>query len=202
MGATQAVLNQTSSPLLSLFYGNVDEAFYIRELMRTLGMGSRSVQKGIRDLVAAGLITRTKRNGRYFYQVNKESHLFLELRQFLSKALLEQAPREVRGALRPLKSRIRAAFVFGSVARNEARPDSDIDLMIVGDTSFKDVVPRLKNAEARLHREINPVIFDPYQFRSSLRSGNHFLNTVMQGKKDFLIGDSDELERLGSQAES
>jgi predicted nucleotidyltransferase len=63
-------------------------------------------------------------------------------------------------ALAPLKDRIQAALVFGSVAKQTDRAASDIDLMIISDTvEFPDVVLALQPIEQGLGREINPVIY-------------------------------------------
>lgn len=197
MDASKVVLNQTNSPLLSLLYHSAEESFYMREMMVTLDMGSRSIQKGLKDLTKAGLITRTKRDGHAFYQANKSSDLFPEIQSLVAKVTLRKYPSLVRAALKPLQPKIRTAFVFGSVARNEARPGSDIDLMIVGNVAFKDLVPRLKSAGARLHREIHPIVFSETDFRARVNENNHFLRTVMDGTKVILLGDKDDIANLG-----
>jgi len=46
-------------------------------------------------------------------------------------------------ALESLESKITAAFVFGSVAKRSDTARSDMDLMIVGDAGFAEVVNAL-----------------------------------------------------------
>lgn len=187
------VLFKTNDALLTTLYGNVDEAFYLREMMRLSGMGSRGAQKGLKELLGTDLITRSKRNGKYFYQANKENPLFKELRSMVSKVSLEKYPSVLSAALKPLRSKIHSAFVFGSVAQNTARPDSDIDLMIVGDTALSEVVPRLKKAESKLHREINPIVYSEAEFRERLNANNHFVRSVARGDKVFVVGEQNAL---------
>jgi predicted nucleotidyltransferase len=100
-------------------------------------------------------------------------------------------------ALSPLSSRIDLAFVYGSVARSGETEQSDVDLMVVGTARFADVVDRIADAQKMLHREINPTVYTAREFSSKLR-GN-FLKTVLGGKKLFLIGDEDDLRKLGRQ---
>jgi predicted nucleotidyltransferase len=99
-------------------------------------------------------------------------------------------------ALAPLKGRVRVAFIYGSIAAQKDRADSDIDLMILGDASFDEVVQALSGAEKMLRREINPSVYPPREFRSKLRSGSHFLNSVLQSRKLFVLGTEDDLREL------
>jgi predicted nucleotidyltransferase len=100
-------------------------------------------------------------------------------------------------ALGPLKKKINAAFVYGSVARSREAAHSDIDLMIVGSVEFGDVVKTLGDAQKLLSREINPTVYSVREFAAKMR-GN-FLKTVVSEKKLFLIGDEDVLRELGRQ---
>jgi predicted nucleotidyltransferase len=94
----------------------------------------------------------------------------------------------LRSALAPLLSRISLAFVYGSVARQDEKAESDIDLMIVGKVALEDVLARLAEVELSLGRAVNPTVTE---FKSKLASGNHFLNSVVRGEKVLLIGDED-----------
>jgi predicted nucleotidyltransferase len=123
--------------------------------------------------------------------------LFPEIREKVSKTSVEKTPAVMRKALRPLKHRIAAAFVFGSVARKTAKPESDVDLIVIGDVTMKDVLARSGKAEAILHREINPMLFTLNEFRAKMRGKDHFLTAVVTGEKNFLIGDASDIERLG-----
>ncbi len=96
-----------------------------------------------------------------------------------------------------MADRIAVAFVYGSIARREERSESDIDLLVVGSAGLEDVLAKLENAEAMLRRVINPTVYSVSEFKTRLARGNHFLNSVVRGEKIFLIGDEDELRRVG-----
>ena len=98
----------------------------------------------------------------------------------------------------PLAGRITVAFIYGSVARSEQRSSSDVDLMVIGDVSFGDVVSALEAAQKTLGREINPTVYSPAEFRSKIKARHHFLTSVRNNEKVFVIGDEHEFERLGS----
>lgn len=197
MDASNVVLHPTNSPLLSLLYQRADECFYMTEMMGLLDMGSRTIQKGLKDLTRAGLIMKVKRSGHTFYQANKEYEFFPVTQSFIMQTATKAYPAAIRSALKPLRSKIQTAFIFGSAARNEIQMGSDIDVLIVGDVTHGDVVPRLKKYEDKLHREINSVILSPADFRTEFKKGNHFLNTVIAGAKKILVGDANDIANLG-----
>ena len=51
--------------------------------------------------------------------------------------------------------------MYGSIARGEETSSSDVDLMVVGEVSFADVVSALNESEAKLGREFNPTVYGP-----------------------------------------
>lgn len=191
---SQGLFGQTRTAILSLLYGHPDESFYLRQLVRETGAGNGAVQREVRQLSDAGLIVRKTVGNLVFYQANRKSPVFSELRGLLLKTA---GVRDVlREALAPLKNRIEVAFVYGSIAAQRDRAESDVDLMIVGDATFDEVVPRLSGAGKKLRREINPTIYPVREFRSKLDSGNHFLTSVLQSKKLFIFGNENDLREL------
>jgi predicted nucleotidyltransferase len=103
----------------------------------------------------------------------------------------------LRSALDPLAKRILVAFVFGSVAREEETALSDVDLMVVGKATLDEVLSRLSKVEKSIGRPVNPTVYSAAEFRSKLAEGNHFLTAVLKGQKVFLLGDEDELRKVG-----
>jgi predicted nucleotidyltransferase len=193
---SQNLFGRTRTAILSLLYGHADESFYLRQLVRATGAGNGAVQREVKQLSDAGLIVRKTVGNLVFYQANRKSPVFSELRGLLRKTT---GVRDVlREALAPLNNRIEVAFVYGSIAAQKERVDSDVDLMIVGEASFEEVVPRLGSAGKRLRREINPTIYPVREFRSKLHSGNHFLTSVLESKKLFVIGNENDLRELST----
>jgi len=103
----------------------------------------------------------------------------------------------LRSALRPLSKQIVAAFVYGSVGRQEETAQSDVDLVVVGKATLDQLLSRLSTVEKSLGRPINPTVYSVAEFKSKVATGNHFLTSVLKGQKVFLLGDEDELRKLG-----
>lgn len=192
---SNTLFGRTRGALLAVLYGHIGESFYLRQLARRTDITLSAVQRELRQLVDAGLVTRETVGSQTFYSANEANPVFEEMRSIVTKTvgihdvLLE--------ALRPLHKKIDVAFVYGSTARSKEGRESDVDLMIVGRVQFADVIEHLADAQKVLSREINPTVYSAREFRSKVQ-GN-FLKTVLAQKKLFLIGDEDELRDLGEE---
>lgn len=188
------LFGKTRRAVLSLLFTHTDEAFYLRQIVRAIGAGLGAVQRELKRLTEAGIIRRTVRGRQVYYQANPDCPLFAELRGLVIKTA--GVGDVLRAALAPLADRIHLALIYGSLARGEERRSSDIDVLVVGEVTFGEVVAILAPAQETLGREINPNVYPSAEFRSKLAAGHHFLRTVIGGPKLFLIGDEYELARL------
>ncbi len=182
--------------MLALLYGHPDQSFYVRQLARHLGGGYGAVQRELNNLSEAGLITKKKIGNQVFFQANEGSPIFQEVKSLVAKTVGFQGV--LRSALLPVSDRIRFAFVYGSIANNQERADSDIDLMIIGDDPpYEEIADNLTTVRQMLGREVDPHVYATAEFFSKLKSGNHFLQDVWNAEKVFLIGSEDELREDG-----
>jgi uncharacterized protein len=193
---TDVLFGQTRRAVLGYLYSQPEKPFYLRELARHAGTGLGAVQREVVKLAEAGILRRSVRGNQVFYQANRENPIFQELKSIVSKTVGTHDI--LREALLPMRERIRVAFVYGSVARHEERADSDIDLMVVGEVPFTQIVAAITPAQERLGREINPTVYPVAEFQSKLKAKNHFLKSVLRQKKLFVLGDENELTGLAS----
>jgi predicted nucleotidyltransferase len=193
---TAVLFGRTRRRVLALLLGHADERFYLRQIVRRSGAAHGAVQRELQLLAEAGILRRTVEGRQVYFQANRESPIYPELRALLAKtAGLVDVLSE---ALAPLADQIRVAFVFGSAARGELRLDSDVDVLVVGDTSFTAVADALATAQTRLGRDVNPTVYPPGEFRRKIHTG-HFLTTVLRELGLFVVGGPDELARLGAE---
>ena len=193
--ANASLFGATRRAVLALLFGHPEEAYYLRQIARCTGSGLGAVQRELKALAAAEVIRRTVRGHQVYFQANEKSPIFGDLKNLVTKTM--GAGDMLRSALAPLSSKIQLAFIFGSMARGDERPGSDIDVLLVGTAGFHEIVSALAAAQRSLAREINPTVYPAEEFRSKLRAGHHFLASVLQQPKIFLIGDELELKRLG-----
>jgi predicted nucleotidyltransferase len=180
--------------ILALLYGHPDEEFYLRQVVRAVDGGVGAVQRELGRLTKAGILRRTVRGHQVYFRANADCPVFTELMSIVAKTA--GAAEILRTALASLGRRIRVAWVYGSVARLQQRANSDVDLLVVGDAPFRQVVAALADAQAKLGREVNPTVYPPEEFLDKLSAGHHFLQSVLKREKIFLIGDERELARL------
>jgi hypothetical protein len=48
----------------------------------------------------------------------------------------------------------------------------------------------------RLGREVNATVYSPEEFREKVKSHDHFLTTVLKGRKHFVRGGQSDLDEL------
>lgn len=103
-----------------------------RDLARRAGLAHSRVLRILRELAGARVL-RVHRVGRSdLYQVNRKHVLYAPLHALFAReaALTGELEDLLRKRLRSFRW-IREAYIFGSVARGEARPESDVDLALV-----------------------------------------------------------------------
>lgn len=182
--------------LLALLYGHPNQSYYYRQITRQLSDTSRgTLQRELETLSHLGLVERTSIGKQVFYRANEKHPVFPELRALVAKTV--GAIHILRQALEPIADRIAIAFIYGSLARQEEKAESDIDLLVVGRVTLEDVLESVGELERSLARAINPMVYSPVEFKAKLAGGNHFLNSVVRGEKIFLIGDERELRKVG-----
>ena len=104
----------------------------------------------------------------------------------------------VRASLSDLRDKIKVAFIYGSFVDGTDTAMSDIDLLVIGDVGLRKVVSALQGSQASIGREINPVIYSPSEFREKFKEGHHFVRSIHDTSKLFLIGSENEFKKLVS----
>ena len=196
VAAPSRLFGNSRNALLTIFYGHTDQPFYLRQLIRATGSGNGALQRELQHLTSLGLITRKVRGNQVLYQADRRSPIFSEMKSLIAKTV--GIHDTIRSALAQLSEEIPIAFVYGSVARQQERSNSDVDLLVLGSVPFSDLVSALRPAQKALDREINPTVFPISEFRSKLAAGNHFLRAVMKDKKLFVLGSENELAKLAA----
>lgn len=187
-----ALFSGTQQRVLALLFGQPGRSFYATELIGLAGAGSGAVQRELARLSQSGLITAQPIGNQRHYQANPESPVFTELSAIVQKTFGLAEP--LRAALAPVIKRIRAAFVYGSVAKQQDTASSDVDLMIVSDSlSYADLYAALESAAQRLGRTVNPTIYTHKELAKRIKSGESFVTRVLVQPKIWLIGGDDDL---------
>ncbi len=187
-GLADALFTTTQQRVLGALYGQPQRSFTVSELIASTSAGSGAVQRELAKLVASGLLTMNPVGNQKRYQANPAAPIHGELVGIVQKTVGLAQP--LREALQSLASKITAAFVFGSIAKRSDTARSDIDLMVIGDATFSEVVEAVYPLHERLGREVNPVVMTAKEFRARAKDPG-FVGRVLDGPRIMLIGTAD-----------
>ncbi len=190
-----SLFGETRKTMLALFYGHVDEPYYVRQIMKIVGAGIGIVHRELERLTNSGIINREKRGNQVYYTANKDCPIFEELRGLVVKTF--GVADVLKTTLTPIAERIRVAFIYGSFAKGMENHKSDIDVMVIGNVKFTEVAVALHDAQEKLRREVSPTVYSVKEFKEKVAVKHHFLTSVLKAEKIFLIGSEHELARLG-----
>ena len=193
----QSVLfSDSQARVYQWLFGQPQRAYHLSELRRLTGLGSASLQRELNGLVDAGLVNSQAVGNLRQFQANAQSPVFAEL-VALTRKTLGVVP-VLRDALLQLMPDLLAAWVYGSVARQTDTARSDIDVMLVGNNLLlSKVLACLEPTEMQLGRKINPNCFTPQEFARRQAEPDSFVNRVLSQPTLKLIGDVNELGRVG-----
>ena len=188
------LFGKTRRTVLTLLYSHPDESFYLRQIARMTGIGMGALQRELKQLLEAGIITRSEIGKQAFFKANPDCPVYRELKDIITKTF--GVADILREALASLADKIMVGFIYGSMAGGEFSRGSDVDVMVIGNISFAEIVSALSPVQEVLSREINPSVYPPGEFKARLSEKQHFLRSVLNSPKIFIIGNQNELEEL------
>lgn len=186
--------SKVKAEVFRLLFGITSEPLHLRELERRSGLAVGTVQQELTRLTRLGLIEKRVDGNRRYYTARQDHPLYPEIRGLVLKT--SGLADVLRQALKKEKA-IRVAFVFGSFAHAREQAHSDIDLLVIGNVTLRQLTKLLSGLADKIGRELNPKIFSPEEFRRRKRSGDHFLKNVLSEPRIYIIGDEDELGAMG-----
>lgn len=191
-GLADALFTRVQQRVLGLLFGQPDRRFQSAELIRLAKGGVGAVHRQLGRLADAELVTVTRSGNQKHYQARRDSPVFEELHQLIVKTVGVAEP--LRQALARKARAIRAALVYGSVAKGTDRAKSDIDLMVISNSlRYADLFESLQAAEAVLGRTVNPTVMTVAQWRAKRARSDSFVARVAGQSRVFVIGSADDL---------
>jgi predicted nucleotidyltransferase len=171
--------------LLVRLFSDPESELHPSRAARELGFTPQAVARELHRLEASGIATSVRIGRARLYRADRDSPLFAEVSGLVSKTIGIEAL--LRDALDGL-DRIEEAALFGSYARGEVAPHSDLDVLVIGAPDRDALSERLASVEARVGREINVVTYTRREADRLLASGDSFISDVLDGPRVNLIG--------------
>lgn len=152
-----------------------------RQIARAIGISPPTVNRALAELVKEGVLIQRNVGRTYLYRLNGDNRLAAELIVPLfqkEKYLLKRALSEVLDGVPSILS----AVLYGSLARGEEEPFSDVDLLIVTDDGVKarDVLEeRAVNFLERYGNVLSLYILGLDEFKSLYQQRDEWLREIL-----------------------
>lgn len=185
--------SQGRAEIFRLLFGVVSRELHVRELERQTGLSDATMRQELKKLARLGVVEARPDGNRTYYRASHAHPLYPDIRNLVLKTSgLVGVLREALG-----ETGIRYAFVFGSIASHTEKAGSDIDLLVIGTLTLRQLGKRLAGLSTQLGREVNPHVLTPAEFARRVKERDHFITSVLGTPRLFVKGSEDELTRLG-----
>lgn len=176
------LISQTRIKLINILFHTPKEIYYVRELVRKTNEEINSVRRELDNLLKADLIIQDKRANRVYYGANPKSFYFNDLLLIAHKNS-------------PLANihHLKYLFLSYDFATNTPHSADNIDIVIVGDVSYKEVETLIKQEEVKLNKEINYMIMDKYEFQLRRSRRDQFIVDFFLSSPLVVYGDLSNL---------
>ncbi|MBB4639124.1 nucleotidyltransferase domain-containing protein [Longimicrobium terrae] len=168
-----------------------------REVQRLAHIRSTAgVRQALDELTAACVLVRSGSPAIHQYHVNRDHYLIAPLDALFRAEgermgrLAEILDRALDGA--GVRSAVRSAVVFGSQARGDARPDSDLDLLLL--TSGRDIIGGVEAAvlgvadelAMQLGLRVSPLVMTAERAAERMRDGDPLMKNILDEGRSVL----------------
>jgi predicted nucleotidyltransferase len=177
--------SQLRRKLLAYYFTNPTAEHYLRELARLLQVSPTNLSRELASLVRQGLFAARVRGRQKHFRINREHPLYEEFQRIVFKTI--GAVGRLRAGLAKIPG-IKDAFLYGSFARNQEDPASDIDVLVVGKPPAQRLEAEIGKLERELKREINYTLMSEKEFADRRAKKDPFLADVFRHKTVKLSG--------------
>lgn len=187
---TEILSSQVRAEIFRLLFDGRSSSIYLRDLQRRSTLSIGTIQKEVAHLKSLDLVVPHRDGNRLYYSANANHPLYKEICGLVSKT--SGITQKIKEALESIPG-IECAFIFGSYAKGSEKGHSDIDLMVIGETGLRALSSKFRELTNQIEREINPHVFTKKSWKEKLKKKDHFIRSVLDEKKVFLVGNEDVL---------
>lgn len=185
---------KTRQKILRLTFLNPEKQFYLREFTNLTNTSPGAIERELKKLTSAGILSIERVNTKKLYSANRNNPIFEELKNIIIKTF--GIVDLIKKALLPFKNDIKLAVIFGSFVKGEFVASSDIDLLIVSEISYRNLVKITTPLEKIFQRAINLNVYSINEFKSKYTSDHHFIKSVFASEVIYLIGEINDAGKL------
>ncbi len=179
--------------VLGLLLMQPEQAYHVREIARLTQTQPGTLHKELSRLAEVGILEKMTQGNQVSYRANRQSLVFEELASIVRKT--SGLADVLAQAMAPIAEQIQLAWVFGSVASGKVQSHSDVDLLVVGNLGFSELVSALYPCQTLLGREINPKLYSPDEWSKTLSENSVFIRELFEKPVIEIIGTRNQVRR-------
>ncbi|MBI2134838.1 nucleotidyltransferase domain-containing protein [Candidatus Woesearchaeota archaeon] len=164
--------------ILTLFFNEPQREFHIREAAKLTGINPMTATKYLEGFAKDGLLSRKNERGFVLYSANTEDRLFKEEKRhynfikIIKSGLIEHLEYELNHP--------ESIILFGSFAKAENIPGSDIDIFILGAAKKQIILDKFEN---RLGAKIQLFVHSKKELNEMKKKSKELVNNIINGAK-------------------
>lgn len=173
--------SKTRTKLLSLFFGNPERSYYVREMTRVIDEQINSVRRELLNLESIGIIKNETYDNKIYYSANNKHPyaralvMLFSSRTDVSVETAVVKPNAWEEYVRPVKNYLTCLIVTNRLPGQEG-----VDLLIVGDDRTKKLTHWAEVVEKKEGKPLNYVIMSRDDFQYRLNVKDRFVSEVLE----------------------
>ncbi|MGO7864974.1 nucleotidyltransferase domain-containing protein [Rhizobium ruizarguesonis] len=179
MSSADFLFSERQQRMLAALILHPKRQYGTNELLAIGGPGVGAGRNAIKAFDRAGIIKKSARGNQVAYSIDVDHPIYPELRSICLKTfgMSDLVAKE----LQRFADRIQMAFLFGSMVDGNERPDSDVDLMIVGTLDVFALGESVERLQSTLGRQIDLNLHTPDEWRSL--ATDRVIGKIMNGNR-------------------
>jgi len=168
--------SKITNKILRYFFINQHEKKYINELARITDIDPGNLSRKLQVLENEGILCSEFLGNQRYYYINKRYPLLKEVKNIFELKcgladLIAEKLKKIKG--------IKEAYIFGSYVKGNFEPESDIDILIIGDHSVLEVDRQLIPLQEKINREINTIDISKSEFIKRKKNKDEFIKNIL-----------------------
>jgi len=165
--------------LLDYYFLNPDKSHHINQLAEILNVDLGNLFRKLEELEKEGILVSDRKGNQRSFKLNKEYPFLKELKKIYGSkygfiALLKEKLSKILN--------LKEAYIFGSYAKNNLEPESDIDILLIGKHSPIEAKRVILPLQDRIKREINIIDITPEAFSRKIKKKDEFISNIFSSQ--------------------
>lgn len=188
---TDIITSKVRIKILQLFYGNPNEMYHVRAIVREIKEEINAVRRELGRLEEAGIVRKEPRGNRVYYSIRPDYPFYADLISMTAKTTgLGSQIISNKSKL----GRINHLLFSGRFARyKERKKDDEVDILVVGEVVLPELAALIRAEESKRAREINYTVMSREEFDFRKKRRDPFLLGILSTSRVMVIGDEDVL---------